>query len=264
METPPPNDSLKASLSPPVGGRLHSFRRDWLTNKCSDNVLNIITNGYVLPFISKQNLVRAPLIQSGYKALQKDQALAFCIHSLVCNRKGGKCKISWVLQSPVSCTQASPKVEPSNRPKQAQHLLTCRKVQNGNTRVHQGLSDSRGMGLVDRPIRRLPSHPHPPVLKEVPKVLPQITGVPVHLPSLRASHSPSGPYNDCKRSEADGPDKGNQTLPVPGRLAYQAPVSGRSTSEHSDSGRSDPVLRVDNKSGEIRTETYSSVFVHGL
>ena len=24
METPPPNDSLKASLSPPVGGRLHS------------------------------------------------------------------------------------------------------------------------------------------------------------------------------------------------------------------------------------------------
>ena len=56
METPPPNDSLQASLSPPVGGRLRSFRRDWLTNKCSD------TNGYILPFISKANLVRAPLI----------------------------------------------------------------------------------------------------------------------------------------------------------------------------------------------------------
>ena len=28
METPLPNDSLKASLSPPVGGRLCSFRRD--------------------------------------------------------------------------------------------------------------------------------------------------------------------------------------------------------------------------------------------
>ena len=70
VETPHPNDSFQASLSPPVGGRLRSFRRDWLTNKCSD-VLNIITNGYVLPFISKPNLVRAPLIQSGYKALQK-------------------------------------------------------------------------------------------------------------------------------------------------------------------------------------------------
>ena len=83
VETPPPNDSLKASLSPPVRGRLHSFRRDWLANKCSDNVLNIITNGYILPFISKPNLVRAPLIRSGYKALQKDQALASCIQYLL-------------------------------------------------------------------------------------------------------------------------------------------------------------------------------------
>ena len=172
-----------------------------------------------------------------------------------CNRKGGKCKISRVLQSSVSSPQASPKVEASNRPKQAEHLPTCRKVQNGNTGVHQGLSDSRGMGVVNRLIRHLPSHSHPPKLKEVPKVLSQVPGVTVHPPSLQASHSPTGLYNDCKRSEADGPDKGNQTSPVPGRLADQVPVSGRSTSEH-DSGRHDPVLRVDNKSGEIRTETY--------
>ena len=98
-------------------------------------------------------------------------------------------------------------MEASNRLKQAQHLPTCRKVQNGNTRVHQGLSDSRVMGFVNRLIRHLPPHPHPPKLKEVPKVLPQVLGVPVHLPSLRASHGPTGLYNDCKRSEADGPDK---------------------------------------------------------
>ena len=30
-----------------------------------------------------------------------------------CNQNGGKCKISWVLQLPVSCTQASPEVEAS-------------------------------------------------------------------------------------------------------------------------------------------------------
>ena len=41
------DDSLKTFLSPTVGGRLHSFRRDWLANKSSDNLLNIITNGYV-------------------------------------------------------------------------------------------------------------------------------------------------------------------------------------------------------------------------
>ena len=54
-------------------------------------------------------------------------------------RKGGKCKISLVLQSPVSSPQASPKVEVSDRLKQAQHFSQCRKVQNGNSRVHQDL-----------------------------------------------------------------------------------------------------------------------------
>ena len=33
METPTPNYSLQAPLSPPVGGCLQSFRRDWLANK---------------------------------------------------------------------------------------------------------------------------------------------------------------------------------------------------------------------------------------
>ena len=106
------------------------------------------------------------------------------------NRKGGKCKISRVLQSPVSCTQASPKVEASNRSKQAQHLPTCRKVQNRNTRVHQGLSNSRGIGIVDRLSRRLPTHPHSPKLKEIPKVLPQVASVSVHFPPFRLATAP--------------------------------------------------------------------------
>ena len=83
VETPLPNDSFKASNSPLVGGCLRSFSRDWQANNCSSNVLNIITNGYVLPFLSKPNLVRFPLIISEYKALPKDQALADCIQSLL-------------------------------------------------------------------------------------------------------------------------------------------------------------------------------------
>ena len=82
------------------------------------------------------------------------------------NRKGGKCKISRVLQSPVPSTQASSKMEASHRLKQAQHFSTRRKVQNGNSRVHQDLPDSRGVGIVDRSVGRLATHPHPPKLKE--------------------------------------------------------------------------------------------------
>ena len=41
-------------------------------------------------------------------------------------------------------------------------------------------------------------------------------------------------------------------------------IRTQSQKEAQDSGRPDPVLRVDNKSGEIRTKTYSIVFVCGL
>ena len=180
------------------------------------------------------------------------------------HRKGGTCKISRVLESPVSSTQASPKVEASNRPKQAEHFSTCRKVQDGNSRVHQDFPDSRGMGSVDRSIGRLSSHPYPSSLKEIPKILPQVSGVPVHLPTFRTGHSPPGLYHDHKGGEAHGPLQRSQTPPIPGRLAGQVSVAGGSPSEHSGSGRSNPVLGMDHQSGKIRTESHSGVFVRGL
>ena len=61
-------------------------------------------------------------------------------------QKGGKCKISRVLQSPVSSPQASPKVKASNRLKQAQHFSTCRKVQNGNSQSPSGPPWFQGNG----------------------------------------------------------------------------------------------------------------------
>ena len=73
--------------------------------------------------------------------------------------------MSRVLQSPIPNTQASPKMEASHRPKQAQHFSTHRKVQNGNSRVHQDLPDSRGMGIVDRSVGHLTAHPHPSKLR---------------------------------------------------------------------------------------------------
>ena len=105
-------------------------------------------------------------------------------------------------------------MEASNRPKQAQHFSTRREVQDGNSRVHQDLPDSRGMGSVDRSIRRLPSHPHPSSLKEIPKILPQVSGVPIHLPTFRTGHSPPGLYHDRKGGEAHGPLQRAQTPPI--------------------------------------------------
>ena len=147
-------------------------------------------------------------------------------------------------------------MEASHRLKQAQHFSTCRKVQNGYPGVHQDFPGPRGVGIVDRPVRRIPSHPHPSKLKEVPKVLLQGPGVPVHLPTFRTGHR--------KGSETNGPLKRTQNSPIPGRLADQVPVSEGIPKGHTGSGRPNPILGLDNQPRKIRTETYSGVFVRGL
>ena len=145
-------------------------------------MLNIITNGYILPLIhfktkSCQSPSDSVRIQGPSKRTSSGHL--YPVSSVKeCNRKGGKCKISRVLQSPVSCTQASPKVEASDRLKQAQHFSTFFCL---NFRVHQNLPDSREMGIINRPIRRLSSHPHPPKHKDHRSQVFQFTSVPFGL-----------------------------------------------------------------------------------
>ena len=168
-------------------------------------MLKIITNGYVLPFLSKPNLVRFPLIVSEYKALPKDQALADCIQSLLSKNaiervENVKCLgfYSRLFLVPKPHQRWRPVIDLS-RLNTFLHV-----VQNGNSRVHQDFPDSGGVGIVDRSIGRIPSHPHSSTLKEIPKILPQVSGVPVHIPRLRTGHSPPGLHNDCERGEASG------------------------------------------------------------
>ena len=101
-----------------------------------------------------------------------------------CNRKGGNVKslrfYSHLFLLPKPHQRWRPVID-----------LSRLNTQNGNSRVHQDFPDSRRMGIVDRPIGCLRlRYPHPPKLKEITKVLPQVRGVPVHLPPFWTSHSP--------------------------------------------------------------------------
>ena len=107
-----------------------------------------------------------------------------------CNRKGGKCKISLVLQSSVPSTQASPKVETSHRPKQAQHFLHVEKFKMETPESNKSsLIPGKWVSLIDLSDANLHIPIHPNSRKYL-KVLIQVPGVPVHLPPIRTSHSP--------------------------------------------------------------------------
>ena len=93
------------------------------------------------------------------------------------NRKGGKCKISRVLQSPVPSTQASPKMEASHRPKQAQHFSTRSRYVSSSgedqspVARHRSSKPSRAQPSGAVSDQDLPQHdPDPPYYREVSSV----------------------------------------------------------------------------------------------
>ena len=267
VETPLPNDSFKASNSPPVGGRLRSFSRDWQENNCSSNMLNIITNGYVLPFLSKPNLVRFPLIISEYKALPKDQALADCIQSLLSKNVIERVEnvkslgfYSRLFLAPKPHQRWRPVIDLSR-------LNTFLHVEKFKMETPESIRTSlipgewvSSIDLSDAYLH-IPIHPHS---RKYLRFCHRSQVFQFHLPTFRTGHSPPGLYHDRKGSEAHGPLQRSQAPPIPGRLAGQVSVAGGSPREHSGSGRSNPVLGMDHQSGEIRTESHSGVFVRGL
>ena len=89
----PPNDSFQASLSPPVGGCLRSFRRDWLTNKCSDvkHYHQWLHSSIHLKTKFSQSTSDSVMLQGPSKRTSSD--LLYPVSSVKeRNRKGGKCK----------------------------------------------------------------------------------------------------------------------------------------------------------------------------
>ena len=183
-------------------------------------MLNIFTNGYVLPFLSKPNLVRFSLILSEYKARQKDQALATCIQSLVSKNAIERVENVKSLRF-YSRLFLIPKPHQRWRPViDLSRLNTFLHIEKFKLETPESIRTSlipgEWVSLIDLSDTHLHIPIHPSKLKEIPKVLPQVTGVPVHLPPFGTSHIPPGLYNDCKGGEANGPFQRTQTSPIPG------------------------------------------------
>ena len=263
VQTPPPKNFLTASLSPPVGGRLCSFRRDWQTNKCSSNMLNIITNGYVLPFLSKPSLVRFPLIQSEYKARQKDQALATSIQSLLSKNAIERVEnvkslgfYSRLFLVPKPHQRWRPVIDLSR-------LNTFLHVEKFKMATPESIRTSLIPGEWVSSIDLSDTYLHIPIHPNSRKCLRfcyrsqvfQFTSLPFGLATAPQVFTMI--VKEVKLMAL------SRRLGLHQYMADQVPVSGGIPSEHSGSGRPNPVLGLDKKSGKIRTEN-SGVFVRGL
>ena len=106
---------------------------------------------------------------------------------------------SWLLQPSLCGSKSHRGLETGDRSKCTKCVREMPILQDGDAKIHPGLSVQESMDGIHRPQGRLFSCPNPPPIKTIPPVLPSGQGLAVQVSSLRVVDQPKG----CLRRSYD-------------------------------------------------------------
>ena len=247
-----------------MGGRLKWFVKQWEQQGAHPFHLDILKQGYRLPFRDHPKLSKTPCIHSGYNKIDKDSALSSSILDLLAKNAIEEVnkQDSLGFYSRLLSSQTREQMETRDRPQLPKPISNGLKIQDGNPRINPHIAQTRGMGHIDRSLRHIPTHSHSPPIKKVPQVPPQGNLVSVHQPALWSGHGPSGLHLASEGSKAPSSKAGHSSTSVPRRLADQGLFPGRSSETHRQASLPDTKPRVYSKPPEVRTQTPAEVRLH--
>ena len=147
LSAPIVRNALHVVKDPPVGGRLQRFWQVWLSLGSNPRVVSILKER--IPYPSKTPLVKVTghspsLRRSGQK--QKPKRLLTGPDPKTGGRKGVGHFISGFLQPVISGSKAQQQMETHTRPKSTELVPSISLLQDGNSRDHQALPSTRGVG----------------------------------------------------------------------------------------------------------------------
>ena len=176
---------MNVALNLPVGARLQNFWQVWQNLGTSLRVVQILREGYTLPFRIRPKLVRFPTVMSCYINPHRNSYLMEALHQLtdknavevVQNQKSvGFFNRLFLVPKPNN--KWRPILDQSN-------LNLFLKVSSGeDTGNHQNLPANGGMGNLDRFQRCLLPYPHTGTIQEISKIPCSGTDSSRHCPSV--------------------------------------------------------------------------------
>ena len=129
-----------------------------------------------------------------------------------------------VLQPVISSPKTQQQVETHFRPEQAKPFSQGRKIQNGDTRNHQDIPPTRGVGHLNRLQRRLRPYTNTGTIQEISEIQSRGPDVPVQGSTLWPVHGTPGVHCGSKGGEADGHAPGYKDPPIPRRLVGESQI----------------------------------------
>ena len=142
------------------------------------------------------------------------------------SRKSDSTIISDLLQWVVSGAKAQQQVEAHSRSQSTELLPSTILLQDGNSRDHQTLPSTRGVGHLAGFQQPLLSYSDKSKVAEVLKIPSQQSNLSVHCSSFWPVTRSVGVHKGRQGSQADGTGTGYSNPPVPRRLVTQSPLPG--------------------------------------
>ena len=172
-----------------------------------------------------------------------------------CNRIGPQSNVSRVFQSTFSGAQAQQQVEAYTGPTQTQSFPQGGQIQNGDTRNHQNIPPTRGVGNLSRLQGCLLPHTNTGSIQEISQISCPGPDIPVQGITLWPVHSAHGVHCISKRGEIDGHTHGYKNPPVPRRLVSESQIPRNLSPTYPNPRQNVPGPRLAGKFREIRAGT---------
>ena len=207
----------------PVGARLQMFWEKWSELGAGPKVVQILREGYTLPFRTRPNLSRTPTVVSCYGNPHRNLKLTSA-YGKKCYRTGTQTNIPRVFQPTIPGSQTQQQMEANTRFEQSKSLSQNREIQDGDSGNHQNLSPKRRVGNLHRLQGCIFPHPHTGTVKEIFEISRPGTDLSVQSSPLRPIHSSHGVHCHSKGGEAYGHSEGYKAPPIPRRLVGEVHI----------------------------------------
>ena len=137
-------------------------------------------------------------------------------------------------------------------------------IQNGDTRNHQNIPQTRGVGHLSRLQGCLLPHTNTGTIQEIPKISCPGPDLPIQGIAFWPVHSAHGVHCVSKGGETDGHTQGYKNPPVPRRLVGESQIPRNLSPTHPNPNQNVPGPRLAGEFREIRAGTQTGLRLCGL
>ena len=205
----------------PVEARLQNFWKIWLDLGAGPKAVQILQEGYTLPFQTRPNLSRNPTVISCYGNPHRNLSLLEALHQPM---DKNAIELPRGFQPAIFSPKTQQQVEAYSRLKQSEPLPQCGKIQDGDTGNYQDIPPTRGVGHLNRLQGCLLPYSHTGTVQEISEVSRKRADLSIQSSAFRTVHSTLRVHCDSKGGKADGHTQGYKNPPVPRRLVGEGNI----------------------------------------